>query len=328
MDARRLIVLSGPIASGKSSAAEALAASFRATGRSAAAVDLDLLYKMIDAGQPMDNPSSWRQARRAAAALADEFVLAGMDVVIVEGTFWTRAERDEFANHLATDIRPHFVTLRVSLPEALRRVEVDNTRRSSRDPAVLRSGHGAFAATVGALDAAELVVDTTTATADHVAAMILASLEVEDASSSSDRRALFRKVDCLQIPVTNVEAGLAFYRDALGHALIWRTDTAAGLRMAESSSEIVIQTERPQLEANLTVRSADEAADAMVRAGGSVVVSPFDIAIGRCAVMADPWGNRLVILDTSKGLLMVDSSGRVRVDAEGKPRVQPDFHAV
>ena len=127
----------------------------------------------------------------------------------------------------------------------------------------------------------------------------------------------------LQIPVPNVEAGLAFYRDALGHALIWRTDTAAALRMAESSSEMVIQTERPQLEANLTVRSADEAADAMVRAGGNVVVLPFDIAIGRCAVTADPWGNRLVILDTSKGLLMVDSSGRVRVDAEGKPRVQP-----
>jgi predicted enzyme related to lactoylglutathione lyase len=110
--------------------------------------------------------------------------------------------------------------------------------------------------------------------------------------------------------------------------LIWRTDTAAGLRMAESSSEIVIQTEQPQLEANLTVRSADEAADAMVRAGGNVVVSPFDIPIGRCAVMADPWGNRLVILDTCKGLLMVDASGRVGVEADGKPRVQPDLRAL
>jgi adenylylsulfate kinase-like enzyme len=205
MDSRLLVVLSGPIASGKSSAAEELAARFRATGRSAAAVDLDLLYKMIDAGQPMDNPRSWRQARRAAAALADEFVLAGVDMVVVEGTFWTTAERDEFVNHLATDIRPHFVTLRVSLPEAQRRVAVDITRRSSRDPAVLTSCHVAFAATVGALSSAELVVDTTTVTADQVAAMIMASLE--DAGSSAERRALFRKVDCLQIPVPNVEAG-------------------------------------------------------------------------------------------------------------------------
>jgi hypothetical protein len=94
--------------------------------------------------------------------------------------------------------------------------------------------------------------------------------------------------------------------------------------MADSNSEIVIQTERPQVEANLTVRSTDEAADAVVRARGNVVVSPFDIAIGRCAVVEDPWGNRLVILDTSKGLLVTDPSGRVLLDAEGKPRVQPD----
>lgn len=109
--------------------------------------------------------------------------------MIVEGTFWTRPGRDEFVNHPAADIRPHFVTLRVSLPEALG-VAVDITRRSSRDPVVLTACHVAFAATVGALGAAELVVDTTTATADQAAAMIAASLEDR---SSGERRALFRK---------------------------------------------------------------------------------------------------------------------------------------
>jgi predicted enzyme related to lactoylglutathione lyase len=179
------------------------------------------------------------------------------------------------------------VTLRVSIPEALRRVAADYTRGASRDPAVLASNHVAFAATLGELSSAELVVDAATATPDHVAAMIMSSLQ--DPSSTEERQALFRKLDCLQIPVPDVEAGLAFYRDALGHALIWRTDTAAGLRIADSRTEIVIQTERAQLEANLTVRSADAAADAIVRAGGNILVSPFDIAIGRCAVTADPW---------------------------------------
>ena len=37
---------------------------------------------------------------------------------------------------------------------------------------------------------------------------------------------LFRKIDCLQIPVPDLEAGLAFYRDRLGHALICVTDDA------------------------------------------------------------------------------------------------------
>jgi hypothetical protein len=31
---------------------------------------------------------------------------------------------------------------------------------------------------------------------------------------------LFRKIDCLRLPVSDVDAALAFYRDALGHGLI------------------------------------------------------------------------------------------------------------
>jgi predicted enzyme related to lactoylglutathione lyase len=100
---------------------------------------------------------------------------------------------------------------------------------------------------------------------------------------------LFRKVDCVQIPVPDLEAGLAFYRDHLGHELIWRTPTAAGLRMPESDAEIVIQTERPWLEANIKVASADEAARRIVEAGGKVEVPTFDIQIGRCVVVCDPW---------------------------------------
>jgi hypothetical protein len=42
-----------------------------------------------------------------------------------------------------------------------------------------------------------------------------------------------------------------------------------------------------------------------------LVAGPFDIAIGRCAVVADPWNNVLVLLDTTKGLLQVDENKRV-----------------
>lgn len=122
---------------------------------------------------------------------------------------------------------------------------------------------------------------------------------------------IFRKVDCLQIPVPDLEAGLAFYRDRLGHELIWRTERQAGLRLPQSDAEIVIQTERPELEANLTVESTDAAVERIVAAGGRVLRVPFDSPIGRCAVVADPWGNRLVILDTSTGLLVTDERGAV-----------------
>ncbi len=70
------------------------------------------------------------------------------------------------------------------------------------------------------------------------------------------------------------------------------------------------------MEANLLVTSADEAASHIVEAGGSVLVQPFDIQIGRCAVVRDPWGNRLVLLDTSKGELVTDANGNVVGNAE------------
>jgi hypothetical protein len=40
-------------------------------------------------------------------------------------------------------------------------------------------------------------------------------------------------------------------------------------------------------------------------------VPPFDIQIGRAVVIQDPWGNRFVLLDTSKGLLVTDDDGYV-----------------
>ena len=123
--------------------------------------------------------------------------------------------------------------------------------------------------------------------------------------------ALFRKVDCIRLYVPDLEEGLAFYRDRLGHELIWRSDTAAGLRLPESDAELVLQAEEQRQEVDLLVDSADEAAARVEQAGGKVIVAPFEIQIGRCVVLEDPWGNPLVLVDTSKGLLKTDTDGNV-----------------
>lgn len=122
---------------------------------------------------------------------------------------------------------------------------------------------------------------------------------------------LIRKVDCLRLYVPDLEAGLAFYRDRLGHELIWHSATAAGLRLPETDAELVIQTEEQIQEIDLLVDSADAATKFIEQAGGKVIVPPFDIQIGRCVVLEDPWGNPLVLLDTSKGLLKTDAAGNV-----------------
>jgi predicted enzyme related to lactoylglutathione lyase len=88
--------------------------------------------------------------------------------------------------------------------------------------------------------------------------------------------------------VPDLEAGLAFYRDSLGHELIWRTETAAGLRFPELAAELVIHTENEGQEVDFLVDSAESAAERIEKAGGKLLMPPFDVQIGRYVVVEDP----------------------------------------
>lgn len=122
---------------------------------------------------------------------------------------------------------------------------------------------------------------------------------------------MMRKVDCVQFYVPDLDAGIAFYCNQLGHELSWRSEKSAGLRLPETDAEIVLQTERQGLEVDMLVESADEAVSRFERSGGKIVVPPFDIQIGRCAVVQDPWGNQFVLLDMTKGPLKTDDQKNV-----------------
>ena len=121
---------------------------------------------------------------------------------------------------------------------------------------------------------------------------------------------LIKEVDAVVIRVPSVKEGLSFYRDKLGHSLLWRKADAAGLAMASSGTELVLATGLDQ-QTDLLVDSVETAAQAFVAAGGSVVSSPADIPVGRVVVVADPFGNGLVLLDLSKGRYVTDSEGNV-----------------
>jgi catechol 2,3-dioxygenase-like lactoylglutathione lyase family enzyme len=98
---------------------------------------------------------------------------------------------------------------------------------------------------------------------------------------------LLQKVDAVTVPVPDLDAGLAFYRDRLGHQLRWRNEEvgAAGLALPGSDTEIVLTTR--------------------------MIAEPEDIPVGRVAVVADPFGNVLVLLDLSKGRYLTDGDGTV-----------------
>jgi len=124
-------------------------------------------------------------------------------------------------------------------------------------------------------------------------------------------KTLFSCVDCISLPVPDLEAALEFYRDNLGHKLVWRTDKQAGLAFSDGVTELVLRQNDDPQETDIKVESAIEAAERFQSAGGSIVAGPFDIAIGKCAVVRDPWGNVMVLLDLSKGLLKTDEDGYV-----------------
>lgn len=122
---------------------------------------------------------------------------------------------------------------------------------------------------------------------------------------------LIDRIDCIRLAVSDLDAGLRFYRDQLGHSLIWRTDSAAGLRLPGTDAEIVIHTEPIAPEIDFKVDSVEAAAQRFEAAGGQIIMPPFDIQMGRCVVVHDPWGNRFVLLDSTKGLLITDENGNV-----------------
>jgi predicted enzyme related to lactoylglutathione lyase len=131
---------------------------------------------------------------------------------------------------------------------------------------------------------------------------------------------LLQKVDAVTVRVPDLDSGLRFYRDALGHELKWRHDEIgqAGLRLPGSDTEIVLSTQ-VEYAPNWLVASAEEAARVIESAGGTMIAGPFEIPVGRVVVAADAFGNALILVDMSKGLYITGTDGRVT----GVSRVLP-----
>lgn len=167
-----IIIITGPIASGKSAVARSLALEVERRGRAAAAIDMDLVYEMLEQpGVRKDDAAKWARTRRASAAFAEQLLLDGVEVAIVEGELLP-AERTEFLGLLHPSRSPRFVTLRVSFECALARVNGDPTRTFSRDPAFLREHYESLQDAFAVTRAGELSVDTESASPEEIARAI------------------------------------------------------------------------------------------------------------------------------------------------------------
>src|SRR5687768_15462938 len=114
---------------------------------------------------------------------------------------------------------------------------------------------------------------------------------------------MLRKIDCVMVRVPELTPAVEFYTRVFGLRELWRDETSAGMGMPETDAEVVLHT--MDLPADRGVHYlVDDVPAAVVMAelaGCAVREAPFDIAIGRCAVLADPFGNPVSVLDLSKG---------------------------
>ena len=117
---------------------------------------------------------------------------------------------------------------------------------------------------------------------------------------------MLKKVDCVMIRVSDVTEALNFYADVFGLKPIWQDERAgqAGLLFPESDTEIVLHADPAipgQVEVHYLVDDVPAAVQKYTEQGCKLLVEPFDIRMGKCAVIQDPFGTRLCILDMSKG---------------------------
>ena len=123
-----LVVIVGPIASGKSTVASALGTRLRSAGRNVAVVDLDDVVQMIGGFEGLST-EHFQQSQAVYGGLITEWLDLGFDV-IAHGPFFERDEDEALLRAVPEGITPRRVLLLATYEVALARVAADPDTRS------------------------------------------------------------------------------------------------------------------------------------------------------------------------------------------------------
>ena len=155
-----LVVIVGPIASGKSTIAAALGQRLRAEGRPTAVLDLDDLVATIGGfvGLPADR---FLLAQHVFGQLVGAWLAHGVDV-IAHGPFLDPEENAALLHAIPAGVAPRRALLHTTLATALERVRNDPDRLLSRHPDLLAATYERFEQLRPAMPPCEWTFDTTT----------------------------------------------------------------------------------------------------------------------------------------------------------------------
>jgi shikimate kinase len=154
-----LVVIVGPIASGKSTVAGGLGERFRGCVRMTSVLDLDEVVETIGGfvGLPGER---FRQAQMVFGTLVGAWLELGFDV-IAHGPFFHREEDIALLHAVPDGVRPRRVLLHATFPVALERVRADPERLLSSYPDFLEATYKRVDELLPAMPPSEWTFDTT-----------------------------------------------------------------------------------------------------------------------------------------------------------------------
>ena len=131
-------MISGPIASGKSTLAGELAKLLRQGGLSVALTDLDTVAEMALPTLP-----DWEWAHGIHAQLVGAWLISGVDIVVDEGTS-NPAHVQQVLDQVPDGTDTFHIVLTADFDASLARARADSGRGVSKDPTFLRADHKAY----------------------------------------------------------------------------------------------------------------------------------------------------------------------------------------
>lgn len=169
-----LVVIVGPIASGKSTVARELGVRLRAAGRSVAVLDLDDIVVTIGGFADL-GAERLRQAQHVHGDLVGAWLSQGFDV-IAHGPFFEPDEDQALLHAVPDGTEPRRVRLVATYEAALERVGFDPERALSKDPDLLRRTFERMDSLLPGMPPGEWVFDTTQTSPTEIADVLAGAL--------------------------------------------------------------------------------------------------------------------------------------------------------
>jgi lactoylglutathione lyase len=112
------------------------------------------------------------------------------------------------------------------------------------------------------------------------------------------------KIDNIMFYVADLEKSERFYSDVLGLNKRWedKERSMAGFTFEGSDSEIVIHNDvnLPKFDYSFLVSDVVSFCNEVKAKGYSILKEPFDVRTGKFAILSDPDGNAIPIIDLTK----------------------------